>query len=301
MLIVGMLAGKVGAGGEPGKVRIRPELSLGFPAADVAGIERLEQGYRLTATFLGLYGQASPLPTFYTEELLDEAAADQSTTRDLLDIVNHRLFTLFNACTVKYRLFFQVAQEEQKAYLERLFCLIGLGDDRLRLGLPDPRSLLRYIGLLTQYPRSALGLASFLGDALGVPVQVLQCLERRVPVPADQRLRLGVDGCSLGVDAVVGCEVLDRTGKFRLKLGPLDRHSFSAFLPGTPGRRRLDALVGFYVTAPLAWDLELMHVPCEAPSVTLGAAVGGRLGWDSWLASDQTLHDPSVLFPEQGS
>ena len=115
MRLVGLMAENAVEGTSPSKVRVRPELSLAFPAADLARIEQIDDGYRLTATFLGLYGQASPLPTFYTEDLLEESAADLSASRDFIDIANHRLFALLYQCLTKYQLFFQVAQEEQEA------------------------------------------------------------------------------------------------------------------------------------------------------------------------------------------
>jgi len=46
------------------RVQIRPELSLAFPAADVARVERVGADLQVTATFLGLYGPSSPLPIF---------------------------------------------------------------------------------------------------------------------------------------------------------------------------------------------------------------------------------------------
>jgi hypothetical protein len=54
-------------------VRVRPRLGLGFPLRDIEGIEQDEDGrYRIEANFFGLYGVTSPLPTFYTEDLIDE-------------------------------------------------------------------------------------------------------------------------------------------------------------------------------------------------------------------------------------
>ena len=61
------------------KIRIRPELSLTFPASDVAKIEEFTDdgpSFLVTATMLGLYGTSSPLPTFYTEDLMNEEAED---------------------------------------------------------------------------------------------------------------------------------------------------------------------------------------------------------------------------------
>lgn len=270
--------------GEPGKVRVRPNLRLDFPAADVAGIEKGPDGYAVKATFLGLYGHASPLPTFYTEELLEQAAASAQPpgSADLLDILNERLYALFHDCMAKYRLFYQIAQQEREEYQERLLCLIGLGDEKCRKELPDARGLLRHAALLAQHPRSASGLATLLADALGVPVQIIQCVERRVAIPVSQRLLLGGTTAALGIDTLVGSELSDIAGKFRLRLGPLDRETFDTLLPGTERRSRLDLLVTLYLTEPLAWDVEL--ICAEAPAVSLGTASGGRLGWDSWLA-----------------
>ena len=299
MRLLAILAKADAIGGKPADVRIRPELSLAFPAADVAGIERDGDSYRLTATFLGLYGPASPLPTFYTEELLDEAANDSSTSREFLDIVNHRLFTLFHHCSVKYRLFHQVAEGGHEELLERLFCLIGLGEPVMRRSFPDPKSLLRHSPLLVQNSRSALGLKTLLAHDLGLPVQVSQCLPRRVSVPADQRLSLGVSGSSLGMDTVIGSEITDVTGKFRVHVGPLARAEFDTLLPGMPGRQQLDRLVGLYVNEPLAWDVELVLAPGAGPVAILGTPAGSRLGWDTWLGVGDPSVTPSVVFPGQ--
>src|SRR5882762_10124157 len=106
-------------------LRIRPELSFGFPSADVSSIEQRpdQKGYRLTATFLGLYGVSSPLPAFYTEELLrDESGA----ARDFLDIVHQRLYALLLAGWQKYRLFFQLEEAKDPAPLDMLLALCGL-------------------------------------------------------------------------------------------------------------------------------------------------------------------------------
>ncbi|MDY6951668.1 MAG: type VI secretion system baseplate subunit TssG, partial [Thermodesulfobacteriota bacterium] len=143
-------------------IRIRPKLSLAFPPADVGSIEEVGDEaprFLVTATLLGLYGPSSPLPTFYTEELMDEAAEDESVARDFVDIINHRLFLLLFRCWTKYRQFIHVVEERNGDYLERLFSLLGLGGETLRKDVADPHALLRYIGLFTQFPRSAVGLA----------------------------------------------------------------------------------------------------------------------------------------------
>src|SRR3546814_7786829 len=51
-------------------VRVRPTLSLSFPENDINSIVRENDILRITANFFGLYGVTSPLPTFYTEDLI---------------------------------------------------------------------------------------------------------------------------------------------------------------------------------------------------------------------------------------
>jgi len=278
--LLGLLAENAGAEGGA-SWRGAPELDLSFPAADLSRIELDAHGYRLRASFLGLYGQASPLPTFYSEELWEEGSADASTTREFLDLVNQRLFALCHDALLKYRLSWQLAEERGGECLARLSCLLGPGWE-LGRELPTCRALLPYAALFSFKPRSAAALATLLGDLLRLPVTVIQCVERRVPVPLEQRLQLGEAAGTLGEDAVLGCQAADRSGAFRLRLGPLDRERFSSLLPETPGRHELEEVVDVYLEEPLVWELELVPKAGEAPAAVLGVA--GRLGWDSWLA-----------------
>ena len=77
------------------QICVHPELSLNFPTSDVSKIEKIKlngkPGYRITVTFLGLYGTSSPLPTFYTETLFREQAEDNPLTREFIDILNNHL------------------------------------------------------------------------------------------------------------------------------------------------------------------------------------------------------------------
>lgn len=271
------------------KLKARPDLTLLFPASDIAGIEEVSKEdlfYRVTVTFLGLYGISSPLPTFYTEDLFREEGDDKSVMRDFLDIFNHRLYLLFFRCLLKYRYFLKVVEEKDPQFFEILFSLIGLGEKELREDVPDTFSLFRYIGLFTQFPRSALGLKTMLSDTFkDFPVQIIPCMMKRVKIPEDQRMLLGVQGAYIGVDSFLGEEIEDRMGSFRLLLGPLNNEQFHALLPDTEGFRRLNALTGFYLTDPLEYDIEIILRSDELKTVGLGVPDWSRLGYDTWIFS----------------
>ncbi|HQT96313.1 MAG: type VI secretion system baseplate subunit TssG [Desulfobacteria bacterium] len=282
-------------------LRIRPDLSLGFPASDVARIEETPGGpadYRVTVSFLGLYGASSPLPTFYTEDLIDEQLADSTTTRDFLDIFHQQLYLLLFRCWSKYRQSVKVVEEESPDDLEKLFCLMGLGEPELRKVAGGPYGLLRYLGLFTQHPRSAAGLEGMLRDAIGgPPVELIPCLLRKARIPPDQLAVLGESGGRLGEDCFIGNEIDDRMGKFRLRIGPLDADRFDSLLPGRPAHQRVAAMVGLYLTDPLEYDLELVLSGGEAKAACLGGQRWSALGLDTWSFTGDMLSEAEVTFP----
>jgi type VI secretion system protein ImpH len=290
------------AGGAPDDhIRVRPDLNLSFPAADIAKIEADESGdqkqFRITTTFFGLYGTSSPLPTFYTEDLILEAGQDESVSRDFLDIIHHRLYGLLFQAWMKYRLFFQVAEAHDDQHLERLFCLLGLGEPELRRDMTNARGLLRYIGLFTQFPHSAAGLITMLRDALGeVPLQIVPCIRRMAAIPEPQRLKMGISGSRLGMDSYVGEAIEDRMGKFRIQIGPMNQAAFLDFTPGQPGYAKLTALTAMYVTEPLEYEVELVLAANQAQTARLGDPVRSVLGVTTWVFSEASLGEVRTRF-----
>lgn len=284
-------------------LRVRPQLSLAFPGTDMADMLEVrddDEGilqYHITATFMGLYGSSSPLPTFYTEDLLDDLTEDLDVVRDFIDIVNIPLYPLIIRAWTKYRLLIKVLDEREPDYLERLYCLCGLGLPELREDIQHPYRLLRYTGLFSQWPRSALGLKTLLSDALGgVPVDVEPCKHRRVRIPDDQRLQLGMQGNSLGQDSVLGELVDDRLGKIAIHIGPMNADDYHDTLPGTDRYEWIIQLIRLYLVEPLTCQLEYSMIPEETRHAELGGFTWAQLGHDTWLYSSQVPREARATF-----
>ena len=282
-------------------IRVRPDLTLAFPAADISQVEEGRGGentdFRVTATFMGLYGSSSPLPTFYTEDLMDEAASDESVTREFLDVFNNRVYLLLFKAWNKYRQFLQVVEENNEEHIERLFCLLGLGEKSIRDDIPDAYRLLRYIGLFSQFPRSAAGLKSLIQDALDdVPVDVCPCLLHMATIPEDQRSLVGRNGAVLGRDSYLGEQIPDRMGKFRLELGPLNAKAFRDLLPGGTKYNTLTTLTRLYVTDPLEYDVSVTLSQGQASTVCLGSPSWSRLGLDTWVFGGTDVGEVRAIF-----
>ena len=285
-------------------IQIKPNLSLAFPASDVESVKELgdHEDFRflIIANFMGLYGTASPLPTFYTEDLIDEAADDESVSRDFIDILNQRLYALLFECWGKYRQSLQIVEGKNTAYMDRLFCLLGLGEKSFRKHITEPYRLLRYIGLFTQFPHSAMALKTLLNDALGgTAVEIIPCVEQTAKIPENQTLRLAISGCRLGIDSYLGDELIDRMGKFRISLGPLNRAELKRFSPGTEDFSRVSALTDLYFVEPLKYEVEIILAEGEAQTVCLGDAMRATLGVDSWIFSSAELGEVRAIFNPQ--
>lgn len=281
-------------------VRVRPALSLAFPQTDVASIGRDEDGrYRIEANFFGLYGVTSPLPTYYTEDLIEEGQQGSTVTRDFLDILHAALYPVLFAAWEKYRIALAVIEHRDPHRLQQLQSLIGLAGAGAR-GELDPAPLLPYAGNLSWRPRSALGLQGLLRGLLrGADVQVEPCVVDTVSIPPDARGCLGVQAVSLGEDALIGEQMRDRAGNVSILVGPLSADDFHDLLPGTAGHERLAQAVALYLETPLRCALGLIL----AGQAREPAGVGDgwqQLGFDTWLgesAPAAAVQEPPVWFP----
>jgi type VI secretion system protein ImpH len=300
-------AGEIGGRGPVSEeqLRFRTRLSMAHPASDVTDAERVEDAegrerLLLETTFLGLYGTASPLPSYFTEDLLHEENED-SLVRGFLDIFHHRMISLFYRCWKKYRHHVQFSHGGQDAFSKRLLSLTGLNIDAggAQSKIP-PIKLLRYAGVLSQRPCSAASLRCILADYYSdVPIKVNENVARWVTIPDESRCRLGFAGCTLGQDTQLGERVYDRYGKFRVELGPMELDRFENFLPEGKDAPILRQLLRIATADLLAYDVQLDLVPLATPTAQLSAhALGAKLGQTSWLGSAESK--PCVLLQSYG-
>lgn len=270
------------------QLRIRPELSLEFPGSDVASIEEVatENGsrYLLTATFLGLYGVSSPLPTFYTENLFQEAAEDNSLNREFIDIFNNHLYHSFFKIWSTHRLGYKLFEEKDNSYMFFLYSFGGLTNENVRNNISSEYNPLRYLGILGHFPRSAYGLKTLLSDLLNLrAIKIIECQDSLLPIPEDQQFSLGINNCQLGENSHLGKEITSTNNAFTIQIGPISYDDYSQLLPNSEKFKLLHQSVNLYIDQPLIWDVELSIPGEEIPGITLGKINGAQLGYDSWL------------------
>jgi type VI secretion system protein ImpH len=284
-------AAPVGRQGPPNRecIRMRPLLGLGFAPGDVAEVTRsdAEDGwprYEISTTFLGVYGTVSPLPSFYTEQLLDEAGP--ALARGLLDLFHHRLLSLFYRVWEKYSLVPSAQDRAGDVTLPRLLEIAGFDEKTAPVpeGSLDAWSLLAIAGLAAQQPRSAAALAAILRQAFpDLHADVEQCVGRWVEIPPAGRARLARANCRLGVDLSLGERVFTFHNTFRVVLGPVGAGAFlQILLPGTGFMERFREIVSLFNPDGLDAEIEVRIRPDAIPEARLGLE-SARLGWSLWI------------------
>ncbi|VVE52116.1 type VI secretion protein [Pandoraea horticolens] len=275
-------------------VRVQPNLSLAFPSEDVAHIAHDDSNgiWRVVANFFGLYGVSSPLPTFYTEDLINERRNGRTTTRDFLDVLHAAIYPMLFSAWEKYRIWIACAEWDGTRGSDYLFALIGQmrGDTATPV---NPR-LLHFAGLFSQFPRSALGLETLVRGLLGeAPVSVTPCVTRRVPVPQENRCALGQSSACIG-ETLIGQDATHCNGTAEIRIGPVHARCFETLLPGGEAYAMLSRDIALYLHDPIHCELAVLLDPLECEPATLGGRRWGRLGLDTWLAGQRQDTDVFV-------
>jgi type VI secretion system protein ImpH len=289
-----------GQGAEPEKeaVRFRSRVGLDFPASEVQNIVP-SPGPRspaeMTVNFMGLAGAFGPLAMPDTELVLDRIRSKDFAVRDFLDIFNHRLVSLMYQVRKAHRVALTTQSPEQTPLAKYLYSCFGMGLAALhgRMGIPD-RALLYTAGILSQQPRSAVGLERLLACHFQIKVSVRQLAGRWRQLEPSEWTRIGARGRNqiLGDAAVVGTRVWDQQGSFVIELGPLKQTEFLDFLPMGIAYKSLCELTRFYAGTEFEFAFRLALAAADIPETRLGQS---RLGWTSWLKTRPFGSDDSQV------
>ncbi len=260
-------------------VRFRSHGPLGFPAREIAAVERdSEHPHRppvIRTTFLGLYGVDARMPSYFTDEIAQRRDGAEPLAA-FLDLFHHRIVTQFYRVARKYRYPVGFRTGGNDDVSRCLLSLLGLG-----LGRPDgqapvecdvgTRKLLSMLGLASQRTRTAEGLAGVLRHA--VP-------DAHIAVEEFHPVWVRIDTAEpmpLGENCVLGRGFHDRANTVRVVIAPQTSEAVLGLMPGRCLHREVTALLRFYLgyaanaCLEMRVDAALMPAPAlNTDKVSLG-------------------------------
>ncbi|MCL2714035.1 MAG: type VI secretion system baseplate subunit TssG [Alphaproteobacteria bacterium] len=291
-----------------GELRLVAVVENELSATPIRAVKRQDGVVEVQSSVGGLVGALGALPPAYTQTILEERRHRSRSLAAFLDIFAGRLLLLFVAACEKYRLARLLrwhGHGRENGIILVLLALVGLRAPELRSRNPigdDP--VLRFGGFFASRLRNASALAAMLGDHSGLAVRIEQFHPRRIDIPEGEQSALAGARCPrLGVDAIAGATVNDRSGGFRVVIGPVGYVDYLSLEPGSPRMNELMALTRLYVGPALRFDVQVILRKEEVPFCQLGdPAQRPRLGWNAWARLVPLSHDSDdAVVAERGT
>ncbi|HEX6810287.1 MAG TPA: type VI secretion system baseplate subunit TssG [Planctomycetota bacterium] len=255
---------------------------------------------------LGLLGPNGPLPLHLTEYALDRLRrSGDRTLRSFFDLFHHRILSLFWRAAANAQPAVELDRPEQDRFARYFGALAGFASQAVRDADPRvDRARRHWIGHFARQVRNCEGLQALISGFFGIVVRIEEFVGRWLPMPGNERCRLGSAGAALGGNAFLGDDIWDCTQTIHIVCGPLDLAHYEQLLPCGESWRRLGALVRSYVGFEVAWEVRLVLKQAEIPPLKLNDGHlrdGKRLGWTTWLGPTpaSTGADGLLLQPDR--
>jgi len=293
--------GRVGYFGDPSReiARFGANPDSSFPASEIQGITAGEDDGppRMTVNVMGLNGPLGTLPLVYSQLIAARLRQGDPTPRAFIDLLNHRMISLFYRAWEKHRLAVGYETGTENRLGEHLADLVGLGTKHLgeRLSV-SADSVLSFAGLFSSAQRSAVALEEMLSESFSVPATVEQFVGSWHPLDRESCTAIGDEtgpATQLGIGAVAGDEIWDPQARIRARLGPLTREQYDRLLPGGQAHEALGAMARLFTDDQVEVEVQLVLAADEVSGCVLGAddAQGARLAWGTWLRTRPMTRD----------
>jgi len=264
--------------------------SLAFPLRDVQSIRYLRGGQaglpqvEMSVNFAGLCGSCSPLPEFYSEDVI-YSKEDISPSGKFLDVFNHRLISFFYRSWENIRSIDEYELGARNKYCDYLFSMFGMrGRDFRDNSDIDWERLLPFALFFRIGPASASSLKKVLAHYFCLEsVSVRQFIKKEAAFRPQDINSLGLGNSILGDNCSIGDSITQLNSCYRLILGSLSYRQFRNFLPDRAELSILRKLASLLIRKPMSMQVELHVDSSDIPQMVLANANIFQLGYNSWL------------------
>lgn len=272
-------------------VRLAGHVSLGFAPSDIQAVSAADRPgppLTLASAAMVLAGAQGPLPSTFTELLLESARQQDRAGLAFLDIFHQRLLGFLYRGRRKHHVALTPGTLQTAPPLRALDALSGLGLAEGARGPGGQRAWLRHAGLQSAAPRSMASLLALLRDRLGLALRGHSLVGAWHPLAREERACLSSrGGRALGDGPALGARAWDPGAGLCLSTPPLRNEQFESLLPGGPAHGLLAWLVARHQQRDTAVHLQvaIAQAPparlCARPAAATGLAP--LLGLSAWL------------------
>ena len=235
------------------------------------------------------------MPGFYTEELLDDEWEERDAAQGFLDVIHSHMYPLLFQAWLKYRFAHNAVETSDEKYWEIIYSLLGLNED-FRKNTQLTGQLLKYAGIISQQPKTMLGLKTILNDFFqDADIEIQPCVSRKVNIVKHQRCFLGLNNHQLGESLTLGQQVEDRSGKFLIEIGPVDNAMLNKISSDKSTMDSVKQIISLFMTQPFDYDIVLILSPGAEQSIQLGHADCARLAENTWLVHQSNTEEARLV------
>lgn len=279
-------------------IRFKQEPSLSFQPAELLRFKAMENAdqptWELTQIFFGFFGPNGPLPVHITEDaILDKNSPEKNRLLpDFCDIFQHRLTSLLYHAWQSCQIAASRDLGGEDPFKRRIGSFYGEGtpgmSDREALSDDTKRFM---AGHLSTRRGSVATLESVVEIVTGAPAKVDQFVGEWLEIPEEDRSTLGT--ARLGVDTTLGARAFSAQSRIAIRTARLDFDSYEALLPDGELFGPLRDAVRHVIDLGTAWELRPILKVSDIPQLTLDG--NRRLGWDTWIGSEDRMQDGNEL------
>jgi len=273
-------------------IRIRPVLGLQHARTQVVSVVKHEHKeeqllYYLNVNLPGLYGNGSPLPKFFTEELIQASHKEQDQARLFLDLIHQRLYQLLYAAQTQLSPHY-LNQGRENVY-QFMRSMIGFKDECWLKAFPDQAFILRNINIIRHQKGTVVGLQKLLQNLFNqATITIEQCTQRDVNFAQGQKLALNQQANQISCSAVLGSKMQDIQSKIILSISPLSAKEYKQWCLTSEYWQALQNMIKYFIGQPLLVELQLDVLAGANFDFMLVAQDESALGRNTWLKSANT-------------
>jgi type VI secretion system protein ImpH len=285
-------------------LRLKAQVDMSFAPSDISDLHDSKQpGPPLTlkSPVLTLAGSQGPLPTPFTELLMERRRARDNSGLDFLDIFNQRLLGFLYRSRRKHHMALSTGSINEAPIVRSLDALASLGRAEGVRGPDGEQAWLRHAGLQGAAPRSMVSLLAVVRDRMGVHFSGKQFVGGWHPLAPCDRAKLHDPGkpatlqSRLGMGASLGARAWDQGAGMALDAPPLQPAQYAALLPGAKNNSLLGWLVGRHLQRDIQVRLRLDLAVRPETRLSADAALPPRLGLSTWLCSARGADDATPV------